>query len=143
MQSQYTLQSQLPLIAWVWKARSGGHRCTLKNKKNVLPGKLLFCLKEKKKVFSNRCGIANQKILLQLYIIELKSTLWSSGSNNNDICFVVRKVTFILVASNLISGFETFCATSPFSILLFRAYHILISLPNTFLEKEVLSPGKK
>lgn len=52
------------------------------------------------------------------------------------------KVTFILVASNLISGFETICATSPFSILLFRAYHILISLPNTFLEKEVLSPGK-
>jgi len=57
-------------------------------------------------------------------------------------CFVVRKVTFILVASNLISGFETFYATSPFSILLFRAYHILISLPKAFLEKEVLSPGK-
>lgn len=64
-----------------------------------------------------------KKILWQLHIIKLNSALQSSGNTNNDICFVVRKVTFILVASNLMSVFETLHATSPFSILLFRSYH--------------------
>lgn len=99
--------------------------------------------KKRGNIFSNRREISNQKIQWQLFnTTELKSTLQSSGSTNNDICSVVRKVTLSLAASNLMSVFETLYATSPFSISLFRAYHILISLPNAFLEMEFINPEK-
>lgn len=55
--------------------------------------------------------------------------------------FVARKVTFILAASNLLSVFETFYATSSFSAFFSRSYHIS-RLPNAFLEKEVTSLEK-
>lgn len=83
----------------------------------------------------------NKKFCSRLYnTIKLKSTLQSSGNTSYDICFVVRKVIFILVASNL--RFEMFYETSLFLFYCSDLVTFLISLPNTFLEKEVISPEK-
>lgn len=99
----------------------------------------MFEKKDGGNLFSNRCGISNKKILWPLHnIIKFNSTLQSSRNTNNDICFVVRKVTFIVVAANLMSVFETFYATSLFSM-----YHISNQPVKYIFRKESYKPRKK